>query len=352
VVTISISVVIPAYNGSAYLSDAVESVWCQTRPPNEIIVVDDFSTDGTAALAESLAVRSPVPMRVIRLLKNSGGPAQPINVGIRAATGDFIVVLDQDDAFNPNRLESHLSPLAADPTLAFVVSCCGRWEDNRRLLPDKHIHEFAQVGRQEGDGIRLGGTELLRVLLLQNNIFIGYPAFTFRRDLVVRRGGVDSSLGIASDYDLLCWLCLHGDAVFLAHAHYRRRLHDRNLTRNRYGNIVETFRVRTRYVRKCPALRAAGADRAALQNEYLAVAYAMRRCGCYATSAAISLMTFRAWGMTRPVASELLKVIPHMVVSCLTGLHRDQPFWKEVAVPPSEPCRPAPDVAFAEKSRH
>jgi succinoglycan biosynthesis protein ExoO len=53
----STSVIIPTYNGSAYLPEAVESVWRQTRPPSEIVVVDDCSTDGTARVADSLAGR-------------------------------------------------------------------------------------------------------------------------------------------------------------------------------------------------------------------------------------------------------------------------------------------------------
>ena len=106
-----------------FSSEAIESVWRQTAPPAEIVIVDDCSTDGTAMLAESLARRSPVPMRVIRLPRNSGSPARPINVGIRAVRGELIAVLDQDDVFDPRRLEAHERHLTGKADVAVVVSC-------------------------------------------------------------------------------------------------------------------------------------------------------------------------------------------------------------------------------------
>ncbi len=84
-----VSVIIPTYNGSAFISEALESVWQQTHLPREIIVVDDASTDGTPELLRQLATRSLVPLRVIGLKDNCGGPAQRMNVGMTAATGEL-----------------------------------------------------------------------------------------------------------------------------------------------------------------------------------------------------------------------------------------------------------------------
>jgi glycosyltransferase involved in cell wall biosynthesis len=289
-------------------------------------------------------------MRILRLDTNSGGPARPINVGIRAATGDFIAVLDQDDVFAPGRLEGHVTRLAADPGISFVVSCCARLSDGSRVQTDEQVDELARDGQAGRDAVRLSGATLLRILLLRNNILMGYPAFTFRRDLWARRGGVDTSLRMASDYDLLCWLCLQGDVLFLPHTHYHRRLHDRNLSLNGYRMILETFRVRTRYVPACRPLRVAGPDRDALQAEYQASAYAMRRWGCYAGAVAVSLMGFRAWGVTSFPITELLKVVPHMVVSGLTGRHRDEPFWARPRAPASGRCQAVTAPARVEQA--
>src|ERR1700683_5215746 len=97
-----ISVVIPTYNGSAFLKAAVDSVVSQTRAAKEIIIVDDFSKDGTYELAKLIGGKCGIPTRVIRLAQNSGGPAVPLAIGFEQANGDYISVLDQDDLFFPN----------------------------------------------------------------------------------------------------------------------------------------------------------------------------------------------------------------------------------------------------------
>src|SRR5262249_53317403 len=80
-------------------------VWAQTVRPSEVILVDDCSTDRTVSIAESLTKESPVPMRLIRLPRNSGGPGRPMNVGIREARADVVAFLDQDDLMDPAKVE-------------------------------------------------------------------------------------------------------------------------------------------------------------------------------------------------------------------------------------------------------
>lgn len=94
-----ISVIIPAYQAEKYIAQAVASVREQNwQGQCEIIVVDDGSADNTAAAAETLGVR------VIR--KMQGGAASARNEGLRAATGDLILLLDADDVFTSGALEA------------------------------------------------------------------------------------------------------------------------------------------------------------------------------------------------------------------------------------------------------
>src|SRR5436309_2618216 len=102
----SVSVIIPTYNGTAFVRGALESVWAQTMPPLEILVVDDASTDGTPSFVASLIAESPVPLRCLQLAQNSGGPARPMNLGIAQARGEFIAILDQDDIWLPHKLQT------------------------------------------------------------------------------------------------------------------------------------------------------------------------------------------------------------------------------------------------------
>ncbi len=106
-----VSVVIPAYNAEATLAGTVASAQRQSLADIEILIVDDASRDGTLELARRLAASDP-RIAVIAATRN-GGPAVARNRGIAAARGDWIALLDSDDAFEPGRL-SELVTAAKD----------------------------------------------------------------------------------------------------------------------------------------------------------------------------------------------------------------------------------------------
>ncbi|WP_158914629.1 glycosyltransferase family 2 protein [Caulobacter sp. S45] len=100
----TISVLIAAYNAEGFLHRAVESAVGQTHPPLEVIIVDDASTDATLETARLLAQRHAC-VRIVALSEN-GGPAKARNAGLDVALGDWVAILDADDAFVANRLET------------------------------------------------------------------------------------------------------------------------------------------------------------------------------------------------------------------------------------------------------
>lgn len=113
--TQTVSVVIPAYNAEQFLPRAVRSAIKQTKPPLEILIVDDASTDNTLSVARSLGTE--YPSVSVLALEVNGGPAAARNAGFDVAKGDWIAVLDADDAFMPFRLEqmeSAYAKLSAD----------------------------------------------------------------------------------------------------------------------------------------------------------------------------------------------------------------------------------------------
>ncbi len=98
----TVSLVIPAYNAEAYLREALDSAFAQTRPPDEVIVVDDGSGDRTPEIAASYGDR-------VRLLRQPNrGEAAARNTGVRVARGDLIAFLDADDTLLPRCLEAQL----------------------------------------------------------------------------------------------------------------------------------------------------------------------------------------------------------------------------------------------------
>jgi glycosyltransferase involved in cell wall biosynthesis len=114
---LSVTILIPAYNAGPFLHRAIRSALDQTLPPLEVLVVDDASTDETLDVAHGFS-RSDPRVRVLSMPEN-GGAAQARNAGLDAARGEWIAVLDADDAFIPERL-AHMAQVAA-ATRADVV---------------------------------------------------------------------------------------------------------------------------------------------------------------------------------------------------------------------------------------
>lgn len=99
----SVSAVVPCYNGARFLRETLESALAQTHPPLEVIVVDDGSTDDSAAIAASLGP----PVRVIRQANQGESVAR--NRGIDEACGDWLAFLDADDLWHPRKLAAQLA---------------------------------------------------------------------------------------------------------------------------------------------------------------------------------------------------------------------------------------------------
>lgn len=109
-----VSVVIPVHNGERFLAEAIDSVAAQRYPHVEILVVDDGSTDGSAAIAR----RRPVRYR----RQPNQGVAAARNTGIDVARGELIAFLDQDDVWLPHKLETQVAYLAERPEVDVVIS--------------------------------------------------------------------------------------------------------------------------------------------------------------------------------------------------------------------------------------
>ncbi len=107
-----VSVVLPAYNGEAFLAEAIESILTQDYAHLEIVFVDDGSTDGTAKIAAGFGEK----LRYV-YQPNSGKPAAARNRGVQLALGDLVAFLDQDDLWLPNTLARKVSELVHDPDL-------------------------------------------------------------------------------------------------------------------------------------------------------------------------------------------------------------------------------------------
>ena len=116
----TVSVIMPCHNGEKYLRQAVDSVLAQTYADWELLIIDDASTDGSAAVAKEYCAKDS-RVRLLHTKCSTGKPATPRNVGIEAAAGRFIAFLDCDDQWTLAKLE-HQLPLFQQENCAAVFS--------------------------------------------------------------------------------------------------------------------------------------------------------------------------------------------------------------------------------------
>jgi len=133
-----ISVIIPTYNRAVDIEQAIQSVLGQTYPPHEIIVVDDHSSDDTAEVLESYADKI-----IIINNKENRGVSYSRNMGIKAATGDWVAFLDSDDRWDKDKLNAQKNYHENNPELQ-ISQCDEIWIRNGvRVNP---MAKHAKVG--------------------------------------------------------------------------------------------------------------------------------------------------------------------------------------------------------------
>jgi glycosyltransferase involved in cell wall biosynthesis len=176
----TLAVIIPVFNQARFLADAIMSVLAQTRPANQIIVVDDGSTDDPAGVVAQFPT--------VRLIRTENrGPSAARNTGLRNCTASYVVFCDADDRLLPTALETGLACMAANPNCAFVHGGYrGISEDGRPLGGEQYTP--------------IGEYPHLTLLLKGNNI--GIMTALFRRDCLLAVNGFDESLRRGEDDDL------------------------------------------------------------------------------------------------------------------------------------------------------
>lgn len=171
---LTISVIIPAYNAAHFLPRSLGSVFAQTLPPHEVIVVDDGSTDATAQIAEQLGAKV--------ISRPNGGLAAARNTGIKAASGDWIALLDADDSWSPEKLE--LQAAAIQPGTVLVYTGIRFFDDRgtRSIKPG------------------MDPSVALKRLRFQNPIPVTYLV---RKDALLNGGGYREDVRACEDWEML-----------------------------------------------------------------------------------------------------------------------------------------------------
>jgi glycosyltransferase involved in cell wall biosynthesis len=182
----TVSVIIPTRDRAALVTRALASVFAQTHPAEEVIVVDDGSSDDTAA-----RVRSEFPGATVIRQESPKGVSAARNRGVDAAGGEWVAFLDSDDEWLPEKLARQTAALEREPGHVLCHSD-EIWIRNGRRVNPRRRHA------------KHGGWIFPRCLPL---CAISPSAAMIRRDVLLALGGFDESLPACEDYDLWLRLC-------------------------------------------------------------------------------------------------------------------------------------------------
>jgi len=201
-----ISVVIPAYQAEHYISDTIRSARTQTLRPSEVIVVNDGSTDRTASLAKTCGARV--------ISQNNSGVARARNVGIEAAQNEWVALLDADDLWESEKLESQWAAISRFPQAAFVTGNNSFFEDGKSFKEtylDRLGEDYFKAGRTE---VEPGVALFERVNFTGINWIVPSPsALLVKKEVFTTIGHFDEELNGVDDTEF--YLRAMGNFPFL-----------------------------------------------------------------------------------------------------------------------------------------
>jgi glycosyltransferase involved in cell wall biosynthesis len=230
-----LSIIIPTYNGSKYLTAALNSVLVQQDQQLECVVIDDGSTDDTLAIVE--AFQTQLNIKLITKAR-AGNWVVNTNHALKEATGEYVCFLHQDDLWLEGRLKQVKRAIAAYPQANLYLhdsvfidelgKPLGLWScplaKNRRIISKD---------------------EMIDKLLVQN--FVAIPAPVFKRTAALSIGGLSNELWYTADWDFWLKLAALGDSCYIPKPLAAFRVHGDSQTIRRSSSVAE-FRQQMRSV--------------------------------------------------------------------------------------------------------
>lgn len=219
-----VSVVIPAYNAEQFLGEAIESVLAQTYAPVETIVVDDGSSDGTAAVAAAHD-------EVILISQQNSGPSAARNRGFAACRGELVAFHDSDDMMTPDKLTVQVDHLLANPGVGCVLA-------EQELV----VEEGAELP------FWVEGSKVPTVMPATPPEYADEPkvhpmTMVVRRETFEAVGGFDETMRAAEDFDWMLRASEEGvEIARLDQVLLRRRVHPGSLTQDAAAGRAGHFR--------------------------------------------------------------------------------------------------------------
>jgi glycosyltransferase involved in cell wall biosynthesis len=289
----TVDVIIPAYNAAKYLQAAIESVIAQTFQDWRIVLVDDGSSDNTAAVVAPFLDR--LGSRMSYILQENSGVSAARNAAMRASTSEFIALLDADDVWLPCRLSASIEVLSARPQAGLAYGLI------------TFIDSEGRVGKTFA-GNRMHAEGFIAPYIYMRKVELPSPTITFRRRCIDEVGVFDESMRATEDRDLWLRIALRYEVAFVPTvlAYYRQSpnsasgdgkgMHQGQLRfiRKNYGAKGCGLRRRQAalsrsYKQYAENLKARGQAAAALRTSFHALVLYPLSIGSYRTAASLML---------------------------------------------------------------
>lgn len=288
----SITVAVPAYQAERFIGETLRSILAQTRPPEEVIVVDDGSTDGTARELARFGER----IRVIR--QPNGGCAAAFNTAFRAARCDFVAECGADDVWEPHKLERQARALVEHPEIdvAFGLARVFGGAEGHWGMPPEDPNVGILEPRAFGRTMYLKNRICPSTLLIRRSLYERLGPFAEREEMATE------------DYEY--WMrALHAGGVFYYDPEplvgYRR--HDANASSDHLAMRRADLLVHERYadLAGAPAL-----VRKALARDHFVLGRLLRDEGRTRAARAAFARSLRHFPTPRALAWSLLLATP------------------------------------------
>lgn len=213
-----ISVIVPSYNQASYIFVCIKSILTQTKKAYEIIVVDDHSTDNTLEVLKPYLAK----IKLIQNRKNTGAFSFTTNIGIKQATGDYILIISADDWLLPTALEEESEILDNNPEIGMVYSQAFDIINGKKVLKmPSPAGKKSYIGRKNDFE-----------LLLTKGDFIPSINSLVRKSVYRKVGLFDENLRYMVDYEMWIRIAKNYPFAFIAKPLTCYRIHGKNLHLN------------------------------------------------------------------------------------------------------------------------
>jgi glycosyltransferase involved in cell wall biosynthesis len=224
--SVLVSIIIPVYNGAPFIAETVKSALGQTCFDCEIIVVNDGSSDNTLSVLTQFGDS----IKIINI--SNAGVSNARNVGIAAASGEYVAFLDADDLWQIDKIKKQLAVMKLNPSVGFC--CCNFTVKDHRGGMITHFERLSNNANLLFDEAM--SSQTLAVLIKEN--FVGTASnVMITRKVLEKTGLFDTNLRQAEDYDLWLRCAFNTDFIVMSEVLLHKTTHETNLT----NNLAETL---------------------------------------------------------------------------------------------------------------